>query len=199
MSSMPPPPPGMPPPPPPSGGPAGFGVPSYGAPMGSWAPGVSPYGPLASWGQRVGAYLLDAVIALVLLIGVFIVGAIVGAVVDALGALILVLGYLGVVAYNVYIQYLAGSTGQTPGKKIVGLKVVGEGTGQPIGGGAGIGRMFLHILDSLACYIGWLFPLWDARRQTFADKVMKSVVVSGVPTVGFVEAVTSVVPGRGAK
>ena len=28
-----------------------------------------------------------------------------------------------------------------------------------------------------ACYFGWLFPLWDAKRQTFADKIIGTVVV----------------------
>ena len=50
-------------------------------------------------------------------------------------------------------------------------------TGEPIGGGMAFARDICHILDSLACYIGWLFPLWDARRQTFADKIISTVVV----------------------
>jgi len=39
-------------------------------------------------------------------------------------------------------------------------------------------RQLVHILDSLACYIGWLWPLWDAKSQTFADKIMNTVVVN---------------------
>ena len=27
----------------------------------------------------------------------------------------------------------------------------------------------------LICYIGYLFPLWDAKRQTLADKIMTTV------------------------
>jgi len=38
-------------------------------------------------------------------------------------------------------------------------------------------RDICHVLDTLACFIGWLFPLWDARRQTLADKIMHTVVV----------------------
>ncbi len=37
--------------------------------------------------------------------------------------------------------------------------------------------MLAHFLDSLACYVGWLWPLWDPKRQTFADKIMSTVVV----------------------
>ncbi len=29
----------------------------------------------------------------------------------------------------------------------------------------------------MICYIGYLFPLWDQKRQTLADKIMHSVVV----------------------
>jgi hypothetical protein len=39
-------------------------------------------------------------------------------------------------------------------------------------------RDLAHIVDSLACYLGWLWPLWDAKRQTFADKLVKTVVTA---------------------
>jgi hypothetical protein len=32
-----------------------------------------------------------------------------------------------------------------------------------------------HLLDSIVCNLGYLFPLWDAKRQTIADKVMSTV------------------------
>jgi hypothetical protein len=32
-------------------------------------------------------------------------------------------------------------------------------------------------VDTIICYIGWLFPLWDAKRQTIADKIMSTVCV----------------------
>jgi len=30
---------------------------------------------------------------------------------------------------------------------------------------------------SLLCYLGWFWPIWDRKRQTFADKIMRTVVV----------------------
>ncbi|MGI9123797.1 MAG: RDD family protein, partial [Mycobacterium sp.] len=54
------------------------------------------------------------------------------------------------------------------------FRVVGESTGQPIGFGASVLRQLAHILDSF-CSIGYLWPLWDAKRQTFADKIMHTV------------------------
>ena len=72
----------------------------------------------------------------------------------------------------------AGTTGQSYGKKIAGTRLILEATGQPPGGGLGIGRFFVHILDALPCYLGFLWPLWDSKRQTFADKILKTVVVT---------------------
>ena len=47
----------------------------------------------------------------------------------------------------------------------------------PIGFGMSIVRQIAHIVDGLVCYIGYLWPLWDAKRQTFADKIMTTVCV----------------------
>lgn len=38
-------------------------------------------------------------------------------------------------------------------------------------------RGIVHVIDAIPCYVGYLWPLWDQRRQTFTDKVMKTVVV----------------------
>ena len=71
--------------------------------------------------------------------------------------------------------YRQGTTGSSIGKSAMKFKVVGESTGQPIGFGLSIVRQLAHIIDSLICYIGYLFPLWDAKRQTIADKIMSTV------------------------
>ena len=67
--------------------------------------------------------------------------------------------------------------GRKPGEAGAPQRLISERTGEPIGGGLAFARDICHILDSLACYIGWLFPLWDAKRQTFADKIVSTVVV----------------------
>lgn len=81
-------------------------------------------------------------------------------------------------AYLAYLGHLEGTTGQTPGKAMQGTRLVNE-TGELLGSGAGIGRKFLHILDWI-CFIGFLLPLVDTKRQTFADKIMNSYVVTGI-------------------
>lgn len=73
--------------------------------------------------------------------------------------------------------YKQGTTGSSIGKGIMKFKVVGESSGQPIGFGMSVVRIFAHAIDGLICGIGYLFPLWDAKRQTIADKLVKTVCV----------------------
>src|SRR5687768_9422034 len=138
-------------------------------------PATAP-GPLASWGDRVVATLIDAAAVLAGYIVVWLLALIIGIVSDALGTLVLVLGYLVLSVYSFYLGYLEGETGQSPGKAITGLKVVRATDGQLIGGGMGIVRKLAHILDGI-CLIGYLFPLFDPMKQTFADKIMTTVVL----------------------
>ncbi len=155
---------------------------TYGAPTvgpGAFA-NAAPAGgaQLAEWIQRVVAWLLDSAIAVAFLVVVFILSAILGAVSDALGAIVFVIGYLGVGAYSFWIYYLNGATGQSPGKALTGLKVVSETDGTLIGGGMGIVRGLAHILDGLLCGLGYFLPLFDQKKQTISDKVMKTVVLA---------------------
>ncbi len=124
--------------------------------------------PYASWIQRVGAYLIDWVIIAV----IYTIGAVTHT--PLLVALFSLIG-IAVWAYN--RCYLAGTTGQSWGKKALGLRLISEATGEPIGAGMAFVRDICHILDSLLCYIGFLFPIWDAKRQTFADKIIHTVVI----------------------
>jgi uncharacterized RDD family membrane protein YckC len=92
---------------------------------------------------------------------------------NALGALI----SLAALGWGLYNGYLQGESGQSTGKKMQNLRLLSEETGQPIGGGMGIARFFVHIIDAIPCYVGFLWPLWDAKKQTFADKILKTVVI----------------------
>ena len=74
---------------------------------------------------------------------------------------------------------LQGRTGQSWGKQVLKLRLVRMADGQPMGGGMAFLRDLLHILDALLCYLGFLWPIWDARRQClFSDKIMNTVVLS---------------------
>ena len=46
-----------------------------------------------------------------------------------------------------------------------------------MGAGWSFLRQMAHYVDNLVCYLGWLWPLWDRRNQTLADKIMGTVVI----------------------
>ena len=79
------------------------------------------------------------------------------------------------------IGYLGGSTGISLGRRVAGTKLVDENTLRPIGAGLGIGRYFLHIIDSAIFYIGFLFPLWTKKKQTIADMILGTIVIEDAP------------------
>jgi len=155
---------------------AGYGVPggapAYGAPVGG-----PPADQLADWGLRVASGAIDFV-------ALFVIAGILSEINYALGAIVWLIA-LGFAGYN---GYLNGETGQSVGKRIVGTKVLGEATGQTIGGGAGILRWLCHIIDGFICGLGYLFPIWDAKKQTFGDKIMKTVVITGQEKKSFGDA-----------
>jgi uncharacterized RDD family membrane protein YckC len=149
------------------------------------APGVGPQGNLADWGTRALGIVIDWVCVFVLAIVGFIIAAILGAISSTLGGLVAIVVYIAVSCAWLYMGYLVGVKGRSPGMAIQGITCVSEETGQVIGGGMGIVRTIAHIVDSLICYIGWLFPLWDAKRQTIADKLVKTVVLADQPKQSF--------------
>jgi uncharacterized RDD family membrane protein YckC len=81
-----------------------------------------------------------------------------------------------VLIYNRW--YRGGTTGYSIGRGVAGVKVVKESTGEVLGPGMAFVRDLAHLIDNFICGVGWLFPLWDAKRQTLADKIMSTVVLA---------------------
>lgn len=180
-----------------------YGQPGYGQPYGQPGYGVpAPAYDYASWIRRVGGYLLDSLftaLSAAPAYALFFIGLNLGTQDmstytdpdgvshttgdwNGAGTPLVVIGavlYLVPLAFFIWNTCLRqGRTGYSLGKGIVGIRLLREQTGQPIGGGLSFVRYLCHFLDSLACYLGWLWPLWDAKRQTFADKIMSTVVVN---------------------
>jgi uncharacterized RDD family membrane protein YckC len=167
--------------------PAGYGYGSSPAPYGQPA-GAEP--PFANWGYRVGSFLVDGLInGIPASIGSAIYNAtitrtVVGdRVVESSGpstggviALVLLSAVsIAIFVWNTCIRQ--GRTGQSLGKQLVGTKLISSQTGQPIGAGMSFVRYICHIVDALPCYLGYLWPLWDRQRQTFADKIVSTYVI----------------------
>lgn len=176
------------------------GVPQPGAPTANpYAGTASPdketfgFGGYASWLSRVGAYLIDAlagtVAALPIYIGYFVLFSDATTTTDvngvkqlhlhpsAFSTLMIVIGALTSIAFWIWNYCIRqGRTGATVGKSVLALRVVNSDL-QPIGAGLSFLRQLVHIVDSF-CLLGYLWPIWDSKRQTFADKIMGTVVIS---------------------
>ena len=165
------------------GGQPGFqqgGAPAYGAPpqgYQAYSAAGSP-GASAEWGTRAVAYLID----IAPIVAVYVVILIAAAVSDTLGVLLLIVGWLAILAYTIWNFYVKqGSTGQTIGKEKQGIKLVKDETGQPVGGLMAFVRYLVVGAFALACGIGsivnLLSPLWNSDKKTYSDKIMKMSVV----------------------
>ncbi|MCC8245392.1 RDD family protein [Saccharothrix luteola] len=141
--------------------------PAYGAPSGGYA----------EWGSRAVGALIDYV-APGVIVGILAgIGAATGD--PTLYLILMGVGYVGLLGFMIYNSwYLAGTTGQSMGKKVAKIKLIKEETGQPIGFGNAFVRHLCHFVDSLPCYAGWFAPLWEAKKQTWADKILGTIVVN---------------------
>lgn len=144
---------------------AGYGVPNYPVPAGA---------PLADWGKRALGALIDYAPVSILSS----IGGNLAAGGSTFGSIMNFVLWLAGIAWLVWnTGYKGGTTGVTLGRSIAKTKLIGEASGQPIGFGLAVVRYIAHIIDSLACFVGWFMPLWDAKRQTISDKLMKTVVL----------------------
>lgn len=136
-------------------------------------------GRLASWPLRVAATLIDQVVTSLIVVAPIPVGALLEYALLYNGALraSTVLGALLGVLFVVRNLLTQGRTGQTLGKRRIGIKLVREQDGAVPGRPRSILRQLAHVLDTLPLLVGWIWPLWDEKHQTFADKVCRTVVV----------------------
>jgi uncharacterized RDD family membrane protein YckC len=85
------------------------------------------------------------------------------------------INFLVGIAY--YIYFHGSPSGQTVGKKTMGIRVVGFRDGASIGYARAALRYVGSILSGIACLLGYLWMLWDAEKQTWHDKIADTVVV----------------------
>jgi len=130
------------------------------------AAGGGPSGPRAGFWRRFAAAFLDG-----LILGVigFIGGVILGSD-NAANVAGLLLGIA-------YYTYLEGSTGQTLGKKALGIRVIDLKDGGSIGYGRAFIRYIGRFVSGIVLLLGYLWMLWDKEKQTWHDKFANSVVV----------------------
>jgi uncharacterized RDD family membrane protein YckC len=143
------------------------------------APGVRFASPVA----RVIGYIIDGFItgAAVLVLGLGL-GAIIGLAGEAgrnfIAGLGFILYFLAIlVIWLLYFPYFWQKSGQTPGMKVMKIKVVRDEDGGPIGWGTGIVRLFGFWVSSIVFYIGFIWVLVDKRRRGWFDLMAGTCVV----------------------
>jgi uncharacterized RDD family membrane protein YckC len=131
---------------------------------------------LATYGQRVGGFLIDVGIPGGLLV-VVLIAALATRDVVVIGVVYPVATAVGLAFLLWNSGYRQGRSGQSLGKSALGTRLIAVGTGRPVGAARAVGRQVAHLLDGLPLGLGYLWPLWDEQRQTFADKVCSTLVV----------------------
>jgi len=127
--------------------------------------GDGPSGPRAGFWRRFAALIVDG-IALGIVTGILV--AIMSR--NAANGISTLIGLL-------YFSYFEGTSGQTLGKKALGIRVIDFNTGGAIGFGRALIRYIGRIVSTIPLLLGYLWMLWDKEKQTWHDKFASSVVV----------------------
>lgn len=137
-------------------------------------PGV---GRLASPGRRLAAHAFDHVIPIFSFFGMLSVVGIGAATGSRAGV-----SFGALVAFCLFVGYIVWALslfarGTTPGKRVLGMKVVRE-SGAPAGFGAMLIREWIgKLISAMVFGVGFLWILLDKDRQGWHDKLLTTYVV----------------------
>lgn len=121
---------------------------------------------LADIGDRAIALLVDSII----------IGT-VGGLIGVGGAAIWggsILGFILGAAYQWY--FLTRQNGQTPGKMLVGIRVI-KTDGTAISDAEAVLRYVGYLLNSAIAMIGWIWAAFDGNNQGWHDKIANTYVI----------------------
>jgi Mce-associated membrane protein len=128
----------------------------------------------ASWPARAGAFAIDVLIGT----GTAVVLVLVAwstAQRSWLWWLCVVTAGTVVLAIAVNRLLLPVLTGWSLGRAVLGIRVVRR-NGSEVGPWWLLLRDVAHLVDTAAVFLGWLWPLWDARGRTLADLLLGTEV-----------------------
>lgn len=124
------------------------------------------------WAARAGALAIDVLPA----IAVIATMALLAITTPQWGLLWWVFTVTAVLAFLVMVVnrwVLPPLTGWSLGRAVLGIRIV-TGGDVPAGTARLVLRDVAHLLDTISLFIGWLWPLWDARKRTFADLLLRT-------------------------
>jgi Mce-associated membrane protein len=133
----------------------------------------SPENALAPWHSRAGAFAVDVLPAIAVVTTMALVALTVSRhpvwwwVCVSVGGLAILLALVNRLLLPIIL-------GWSLGRAVCGITVVHR-DGAAIGVWGLLLRDLAHLLDT-ASVVGWLWPLWDSRRRTFADMLLHTEV-----------------------
>jgi len=119
----------------------------------------------AGFWRRLVAVIIDGVI----------LGAITGVLMAIFGAQ-QAASWLGSIIGIIYVIGFWTWRGQTPGKMVMGIKII-KTDGSPIGIGRAILRYVGYLVSTIIICIGYLMIAWDSKKQGLHDKIAGTYVV----------------------
>jgi uncharacterized RDD family membrane protein YckC len=146
--------------------------------------------PYASWGIRLGGFLIDAVL-------LYVVQLIVGALLrhdNTLrvhftmqphngsikhGSISFLVFIITAIIFLIYGTLMIGGRGQTVGMLAVGIKAIRD-DGGVVHYGQALARAVVQLIMGYTVVVialSDLWPLWDRKRQTLHDKAVQTVVI----------------------
>jgi uncharacterized RDD family membrane protein YckC len=137
----------------------------------------APQGLRAGFVSRLAADLLDVVVVSLVAVGAFVVAAMIGSLTGPGGFRVPRLHLLGStiagsVLFFVYLATFWGITGRTPGKQVVGLRVI-ESSGKKLRPGRAALRAAFYVVFP----IGLVWALVSRRNSSLQDLLLRTAVI----------------------
>ncbi|ELP6119236.1 RDD family protein [Vibrio vulnificus] len=134
----------------------------------------------AGFGRRLVATILDTIFWVLVLIvigaGIYALSPITN--IDTFSqkskALQEIVSYVALLSITVLFWKYRSAT---PGKILVGIEVVEEGSLKPISAKRGVARYLMYYISALPLFLGFIWALFSKKKQCWHDMIAKTVVV----------------------
>jgi len=134
-------------------------------------PGIEFGGP----GARLVGYIVDVLIAGAAVLVLVVVFGILAVIIPFLGVIGLLLSVI--VVPLAYFPYFWAKSGQTPGMKMMHIKVVRDSDGGPITSGQAILRLIGYWVSGFVFYLGYIWIFVDKRQRGWFDLIAGTIVI----------------------
>lgn len=143
--------------------------------------------------RRYVAYLIDKIVLYLVSLFLMVVGSIAlghsgvslgrlmttGDLPRGMGLIAVVYAVAMLITDMVYFTWFHGSVGQTPGKMLLGLRVI-QASGEKMTFGVAFLRWVGSLVSALFLWLGYLWVAVDWRKQGWHDKIAATLVVRAV-------------------